>query len=90
MVQEELLTFKEVMHWLRVSRSTLNRMIEAGQLRGHKVGSTWRFYPQEVRRLIIPQEGGADARNHDHRMDSNTEPRWLSHIWSDLEPNDGL
>lgn len=47
-----LLTFKETMDFLRVSRSTLYRLMWAGQLRGHKVGSTWRFYRQDLLALV--------------------------------------
>jgi excisionase family DNA binding protein len=43
-----LLTFKEAMEFLRVSRSTVYRLMWSGQLRGHKVGSTWRFYRSEL------------------------------------------
>lgn len=43
-----LLTFKEAMDFLRVSRSTLYRLMWSGQLRGHKVGSTWRFYENDL------------------------------------------
>ena len=47
-----LLTFKETMDFLRVSRSTLYRLMWAGQLRGHKVGSTWRFRRQDLLALV--------------------------------------
>jgi len=47
-VEPTLLTFKEAMEYLRVSRSTLYRLMWAGQVRGHKVGSTWRFYQQDL------------------------------------------
>lgn len=43
-----LLTFKEAMDFLRVSRSTLYRLMWSGQVRGHKVGSTWRFYESDL------------------------------------------
>jgi excisionase family DNA binding protein len=43
-----LLTFKEAMDFLRVSRSTVYRLMWSGQLRGHKVGSTWRFYRSDL------------------------------------------
>jgi excisionase family DNA binding protein len=43
-----LLTFKEAMDFLRVSRSTIYRLISAGQLRGYKIGSTWRFYEHDL------------------------------------------
>ncbi len=47
-----LLTFKEAMSYLRVSRSTLYRLMWSGQLTGHKVGSTWRFYREDLRACI--------------------------------------
>ncbi|HLZ62597.1 MAG TPA: helix-turn-helix domain-containing protein [Ktedonosporobacter sp.] len=46
------MTFKEAMSYLRVSRSTLYRLMWSGQLTGHKVGSTWRFYRQDLRAYI--------------------------------------
>lgn len=53
MVQDEtLLTFKEAMTYLRVSRSTLYRLMWSGQLTGHKVGSTWRFYRDDLRACV--------------------------------------
>jgi excisionase family DNA binding protein len=47
-----LLTFKEAMNYLRVSRSTLYRLMWSGQLTGHKVGSTWRFYQAELQASV--------------------------------------
>lgn len=47
-----LLTFKEAMNYLRVSRSTLYRLMWSGQLTGHKVGSTWRFYLEDLRACV--------------------------------------
>jgi excisionase family DNA binding protein len=53
MLQEDvLLTFKEAMGYLRVSRSTLYRLMWSGQLTGHKVGSTWRFYLEDLRACV--------------------------------------
>lgn len=52
-VQDDvLLTFKEAMNYLRVSRSTLYRLMWSGQLSGHKVGSTWRFYREDLRACV--------------------------------------
>lgn len=53
-----LLTFKEAMDFLRVSRSTLYRLMWAGQLRGHKVGSTWRFHRQDLLALVADSTQG--------------------------------
>lgn len=64
MAQEEmLLTFKEAMNFLRVSRSTLYRLMWSGQLRGHKVGSTWRFYKHDLRSVVASPstQGGTRA-----------------------------
>jgi excisionase family DNA binding protein len=47
-----LLTFKEAMAYLRVSRSTLNRLMWRGHLTGHKVGHTWRFYREDVQACV--------------------------------------
>jgi len=49
---DALLTFKEAMSYLRVSRSTLYRLMWSGQLTGHKVGSTWRFYREDLRACV--------------------------------------
>ena len=47
-----LLTFKEAQDYLRVSRSTLYRLMWSGQLTGHKVGSGWRFYFADVQACV--------------------------------------
>lgn len=60
--EETLLTFKEAMGFLRVSRSTLYRLMWSGQLRGHKVGSTWRFYKQDLRSVVASTPTGMGAR----------------------------
>lgn len=52
-IQEDiLLTFKEAMNYLRVSRSTIYRLMWSGQLVGHKVGCAWRFYREDLRACI--------------------------------------
>ncbi|HLW00792.1 MAG TPA: helix-turn-helix domain-containing protein [Ktedonobacterales bacterium] len=60
--EETLLTFKEAMGFLRVSRSTLYRLMWSGQLRGHKVGSTWRFYKQDLRSVVASTPTGVGSR----------------------------
>ncbi len=63
-----LLTFKEAMDFLRVSRSTIYRLMWSGQLCGHKVGSTWRFYEADLLAAVatpalVPMDGrGAQPR----------------------------
>jgi excisionase family DNA binding protein len=48
----ELFTFKEAMAYLRVSRSTLYRLMWVGELTGHKVGNTWRFYLADLQASV--------------------------------------
>jgi excisionase family DNA binding protein len=58
-----LLTFKEAQGYLRVSRSTLYRLMWSGQLTSHKVGSTWRFYREDLRACVTgPQEFGPSSQ----------------------------
>lgn len=57
----ELWVFKETMKYLRVSRSTLYRLMADGTVPAHKVGNTWRFYSDEVKavgREAKPAEQG--------------------------------
>jgi excisionase family DNA binding protein len=61
-----LLTFKETMDFLRVSRSTLYRLMWAGQLRGHKVGSTWRFHRQDLLALVADSAQAVASSIHSY------------------------
>ena len=47
-----LVTFAEARAYLRVSRSTLYRLMAAKSLTGHKVGNTWRFYAHDLRACV--------------------------------------
>lgn len=49
---ERLLTFSETLAHLRISKSTLYRFMASGELKGYKVGSTWRFYHNDVQGVI--------------------------------------
>lgn len=49
---DSLLTLKETMGRLRVSRSTVLRMIAREQLKAHKVGNGLRFYENDVRNAV--------------------------------------
>jgi excisionase family DNA binding protein len=61
-----LLTFKETMDFLRVSRSTLYRLMWAGQLRGHTVGSTWRFHRQDLLALVADSAQAVASSIHSY------------------------
>lgn len=60
---EVLYTFKEAMNYLRVSRSTVYRLMWTGQITGSKIGSTWRFERETLRALIDRGKGVSLARN---------------------------
>lgn len=55
---DSLLTFKETMARLRVSRSTIFRMIAIGDLKAHKVGNGLRFYDSDVKNAVRVREVG--------------------------------
>ncbi|MEW6381429.1 MAG: helix-turn-helix domain-containing protein [bacterium] len=46
--QEEILTTKEVMEYLKVTRPTVFKLIKTGQLRAAKVGRDYRIYRSDV------------------------------------------
>lgn len=48
----DLLTFNEAMAYLKVSRSTLYRLMWFDGLPGHKVGAGWRFYKEDLNKCI--------------------------------------
>ena len=50
--QDILLTFQEAADMLRVSRATMYRLLAAGELVGHKVGRSWRFYKADVHKFV--------------------------------------
>ncbi len=60
--QDVLLTFQEAAELLRVSRATMYRWLASGQLVGHKVGRTWRFYKRDLHAFVVGQ-GRSEARN---------------------------
>lgn len=56
----ELLTIREAMHRLAVSRQTIYRLIRQGELRLVTIGKAPRIDARSVARLI--EQGGADIR----------------------------
>ncbi len=54
---EQLLTFREAQQYLRCSRSTLYRLMWQGTLKGHKVGSLWKFYKHDLQACVKPVVG---------------------------------
>lgn len=48
----ELLSVKEVCAILKLSRWTITKLVESGQLKASKIGGTYRFKKQDVEQLI--------------------------------------
>lgn len=57
---DALLTFKEAMGYLHVSRSTLTRLIEEEKIDGYKVRSTWRFFRSDLDHALKRQKKELD------------------------------
>lgn len=51
-VEKEILTLPEVADYLRVSRSTINRLIELKELPAFKIKGSLRFYRKEILQFI--------------------------------------
>ncbi len=58
----DLLTTKQVQTLLRVDRTTIYRMVEAGQLPAIRVGKQWRFAPADVDHWLQSGRYGAMPR----------------------------
>lgn len=52
----KLLTFEEVKRYLRVSSSTLYRMVQRGKIPASKVGRAWRFRKEKIYTWLTKQE----------------------------------
>jgi excisionase family DNA binding protein len=44
----EVLTFKEALGFLRLSKPTLLKLLASGEVRGRRVGRDWRFLRSEL------------------------------------------
>lgn len=51
-IQGDLLTLKEVLAYLKISRSTLLRLMAKQKITGHKVGKQWRFYRKDLQTCV--------------------------------------
>ena len=49
---EQMLTMKQVAHYMNVSSRTVMRWLETGWLRGTRIGSVIRIHPQDLNDLI--------------------------------------
>lgn len=49
---DALYTRREVEEYLRFSRATIDRMQRRGELLGHKVSGSWRFFGRDIKRCL--------------------------------------
>lgn len=49
---DSLFTLKEVLELLKVSRSTLYKFMEKGEIKGIKIGKVWRFRKEDIESFI--------------------------------------
>ncbi|MBI2098122.1 MAG: helix-turn-helix domain-containing protein [Candidatus Wildermuthbacteria bacterium] len=52
---KEIYTTKEAQDFLKVSSSTMKRMIKNGIIKAHRVGGTWRIWGDDILMLVSPK-----------------------------------
>ena len=55
--QDSVMTIGDLSKYLKVSRSTLYKLAQAGKLRSQKVGRRWRFHREAVDAWLKNQPG---------------------------------
>ena len=55
---EEIYTIEELMLITKLSKSTINRHLKSGVLKGNKIGNSWRFTKQQVQDYIDGKHEG--------------------------------
>ncbi len=51
---DEIYTTKETQDFLKISPSTIKRMLKRGIIKAYKVGGTYRIWGSEILRLVSP------------------------------------
>jgi excisionase family DNA binding protein len=59
---EKLMTAKELSQFLKLSESTIYKLVSNGEIPGFKIGDSWRFELEEIRKLIL--ESKKIAKRH--------------------------
>ena len=52
---DEIYTTEEARNFLKVSESTMKRMLKKGLLRAYKVSGTYRIWGSEILKLVSPE-----------------------------------
>ena len=58
----QVYTTKEARDFLKISTSTIKRLLKKGILRANKVGGRYRIFGREILRLVSPQLGNRAIR----------------------------
>jgi excisionase family DNA binding protein len=58
--KNDVMTSREVMAYLKISKPTLYRIIRDGNLRAVKIGKNYRFLKQDVEELLRVEGGYGD------------------------------
>ena len=64
-ISESLLTLDELSEYLKVSKSTLYKLVQAGRVPGSKIGKHWRFRKETIDRWIDGNEQQSKKLNAD-------------------------
>ncbi len=59
---EKLMTAKELGQFLKLSESTIYKLVSNGEIPGFKIGDSWRFELEEIRKLIRESKKIAERR----------------------------
>ncbi len=52
---KEIYTTKEAQEFLKISESTIKRLLKRGMIKAYKVGGTYRIWGSEILQLVSPK-----------------------------------
>ncbi len=52
---KEIYTTKEAQDFLKISESTIKRLLKRGMIKAYKVGGTYRIWGSEILKLVSPK-----------------------------------
>jgi excisionase family DNA binding protein len=50
---EKIMTAKELSQFLKLSESTIYKLVSNGEIPGFKIGDSWRFELDEIQKMIL-------------------------------------
>jgi len=59
---DEIMSLDELVDYLKVSKSTLYKLVQRGHLPGKKIGKQWRFHKEAVDAWLKSQPGQSQHR----------------------------